>query len=154
MFYIGLHSSGACKIGNSYNTNHDKNTDFVIKPLNYVKIFGEMYFNDIVLDKDVKTINIENEGVIYHINVFNNNNQRGLISNNINQNQKNDYTLKYFPQVLTELKKRKLDFLIDIKGIILHERTVADHWTDYDSVYHSRESQESMFPKFNKIIKN
>ena len=144
IFQIGLHNYGACDIRKPYNKICDENTEFCLKPLGHENKFGELYFNDIITNKNIKNIDINGEGVLYHFELTNLQNREKTDRTKINI--LNDYTIKYFPQVLTELKKKKLDLLIILPAIEKVVDSIANSWVDFDAVWNTKESIGSLFP--------
>jgi beta-glucosidase/6-phospho-beta-glucosidase/beta-galactosidase len=59
---------------------------------------------------------------------------------------KNEYSLKHFPHVLSELKKRKLDLLINIPPFKDELLILSKDWIDYNLVYETRNKMGSLFP--------
>ena len=143
VFQMGLHVNGACKLEAPFNGGCSNSTEFCYKPSGHVKKSGEFHFDEVILADDIKSINAESEGVLYHIMLYRF--HQGA-SNTTNLNLKNDYALKYFPQTLAALKKRKLDLLIIISDIEIKHRSVADSWIDYDIIWESRYALGSLFP--------
>ena len=144
IFHIGLHNYGACDIRKPYNKICDENTEFCLKPLGHQSKFGELYFNDIITNKNIKNIDINGEGVLYHFELTNLQNREKTDRTKIDI--LNDYTIKYFPLVLTELKKKKLDLLIILPAIEKVVDSIANSWVDFDAVWNTKESIGSLFP--------
>jgi hypothetical protein len=145
IFQVGLHVSGACKLSYPYNGCPNKSNDLCYRGDNNTNYDDNIqYFDDPVLHKDVKEIDMDTEGCIYHMMV---NAAHELISNITDINVKNDYSLIYFPLVHQELKKRKLDLLIDIPlsgGKVPYDER---NWVNWDIVYRSRNTMESLLPE-------
>lgn len=145
IFQVGLHVSGACKLPYPYNGCPDKSNDLCYRGNNNTNYNDHVqYFDDPVLQEDVKEIDMHTEGCIYHMME---NAAPELRSKRTDINVKNDYNLKYFPLVHQELKKRRLNLLIDIpisKGKIAYDER---NWVDWDIVYRSRNTIGSLLPE-------
>jgi hypothetical protein len=101
------------------------------------------YFDEFVTSDDNWNLNQEYDAVLYHYMVYR---FYHTIQNAAALNEKNDYTLKYFPNVLKELTKRDLDLIITLPGNIDPFPLADAQWTDYDMVYASRANKGSLFP--------
>ena len=132
MFQIGLHMSGACKLDKAYNGGCDKSAEFCYKPSDYNGTrFGTMYFDEPMKNGNVKKINTESEGVLYHIMLYR---HHFSISNETILSIQNDYTAKYFPQTLEALRRRNLDILVELPEVEFNYPNVAQSWVHYDYV--------------------
>ena len=110
---------GACKLQFPYNGCSNNLTEFCYKPLHYEKLLNvdKLYFDEVVEEANKRKINIENEGVLYHIMHFRSQSTILSLSNNSDVtdiHRNNVYTSKYYHNVRIALKIRKLDLLIDI----------------------------------------
>jgi len=149
VFQVGLHGSGTCRLhyphngGPDHSLNNSVSTEFCHRRDNTTNYEDKImdYFDDRVLSRDVKEIDMNNEGSLYHIMV---NAAHEIVSNMTDMNQRNDYSLKYFPLVYQKLKKRKLDLLVDIppRGAKVPYDPV--NWVDWDIVYRSRHIMGSL----------
>jgi hypothetical protein len=73
--------------------------------------------------------------------------QDDVLMRNLSPNlKKNEYTLNHFPLVLRELKKRKLDLLINIPPFMDKKLILSADWIDYDLIYQTRNKMGSLFP--------
>ena len=106
--------------------------------------FGTMYFDEPMKNGNVKKINTESEGVLYHIMLYR---HHFSISNETILSIQNDYTAKYFPQTLEALRRRNLDILVELPEVEITYTNFAQSWVHYDYVYKSRHTLGSLFPE-------
>ena len=159
IFQIGLHVHGGCHLEYPWNGCEKNHTGFCYK--SSVKINNSNNGNVVVDEKfstthsfidqvrssEVKSIDSQSQGVLYHIMLF-----RDLIPSNVTDpTATNDYTMKYFPKTLSALKKRGYEALINTPRTVKKIPTVADSWVEYDLVYNSRKTFGTLFPGFGKI---
>ena len=137
--------SGACKLDKAYNGGCDESAEFCYKPSDYNGTrFGTMYFDEPMKNGNVKKINTESEGVLYHIMLYR---HHFSISNETILSIQNDYTAKYFPQTLEALRRRNLDILVELPEVEITYTNFAQSWVHYDYVYKSRHTLGSLFPE-------
>jgi hypothetical protein len=146
LWQFGLHTHGACQMEFPWSGCSKNSTGFCygstekekdsLRPLNY-NIRTTHSFLDLVRDEDVKKIDPEEQGVLYHLAYF----RQGIaISTDIDLSKKNDYASKFFPETMEALKKRNLDLLVNIIPIIRKANTVDEGWIDYKALYKLRNS--------------
>ena len=148
IFQVGLHMSGACKLDYPWNGCDKNSTGFCYtkEKTEVGQHFSDHHsFNQIVRKHNVKEIDTASEGVLYRT-MFRS--TYVVASNGTDLSMKNDYAVKFFPQTLEALRKRRLDVLIETPGIAIKSVTVADSWVGYDLIHHSRETLGSLFPAY------
>ena len=157
IFQVGLHVHGGCHLDHPWNGCDKNHTGFCYEPSGKMnnnnsnsvvgKVFTTHSFIDRVKNDEVKAIDSVLGGVLYHIMLF-----RDVIPSNITDpTANNDYTVKYFPQTLSALKKRGYDALIYTPKTVKKFPSVAESWVEYDLVYNSRKTFGTLFPGFGKI---
>lgn len=169
IFQVGLHVHGGChlecpytgcdkkhigfcyksfiKMNNSSNMSDNRSDNGNVKEKKFSMTHS---FLDQVRDSDVKSIDSQSQGVLYHVMLF-----RDVIPSNITDpTATNDYTVKYFPATLSALKSKGFEALINTpKNIKTVNKIpcVADSWVEYDLVYNSRKTFGTLFPGFGKV---
>ena len=126
-YQTGLHMSGACNLDYPYNGCESNHEGLCFQPNNTSSrdkekpnIFhSDHYVDERVKYYDAKKIDMNDQGCLYHILLYRMNEER---SNKTNINVENDYKAKYFPSVMTALRSRQLDLLIDVPGSSLRVR--------------------------------
>lgn len=144
IFQVGLHMHGACHIQHPWN-GCAKNSAGFCYDLSHIEkdtlsdtTFRTTHsFLEVVRDEDTKSIDPENEAVIYHVMFYR---QDLPISIDNDVSKKNDYASKYFPQTMEALRKRNLDLTVIIPSRIKKINSVDEKWIDYNSLYESRTS--------------
>ena len=152
IFQVGLHVHGACHLQYPYSGCEENHTGFCYKPSRKTNSSGKFSrthsFIDQLKTREVKAIDTQSQGVLYHIMIF-----RDVIPANITDSTaNNDYTVKYFPDTLAALKKRGYEALFSVPKTVKKAVSVADSWADYDLVYNSRKTYGTLFPGFGKVI--
>ena len=148
IFQVGLHMSGACKLDYPWNGCDKNSTGFCYakEEMKAGHAFSTYHsFHERVMGHDVKEIDMATEGVLHHT-MFHR--SFVIISNETDLSSKNDYAAKYFPRTLEALRKRRLDILIETPERATKSIPIANSWTDYDLVYHSRGTLGSLFPAY------
>ena len=148
IFQVGLQISGACRLDYPWNGCDKNSTGFCYteEKAEVGQHFSDHHsFNQIVREQNVKEIDTASEGVLYRT-MFHS--TYVVASNGTDLSMKNDYAVKFFPQTLEALRKRRLDVLIETPGIAIKSVTVADSWVGYDLIHHSRETLGSLFPAY------
>lgn len=148
--HIGFCYTSTIKMNNSNNRSNYGSDRSYNDSVGEKKFSMTHSFLDQVRDSDVKAIDSQSEGVLYHVMLF-----RDIIPSNITDpTATNDYTVKYFPATLSALKKKGFEALIDTpKNIETVNKIpcVADSWVEYDLVYNSRKTFGTLFPGFGKV---
>ena len=144
IFQVGLHMHGACHIEHPWNGCAKNSKGFcydlsqIEKETSSDTTFRTTHsFLDLVRDEDAKSIDPENEAVMYHVMFYR---QDLPISIDNDVSKKNDYASKYFPQTMEALRKRNLDLTVIILPRIKKINSVDEKWIDYNSLYESRTS--------------
>lgn len=151
MFMMGLHMSGACKLNNEWNGCNDPKVEYCSNPdtamvpefTEHAKTIRLSHkFDERVISEDAKLV-LDNEAQLYHYMAFR---YYHAIQNKEVLNIKNDYSLYYFNQTLSGLRKRNLDLLIELPEVSTKFVTADQKWTNYDLVWESRKQKGSLFP--------
>jgi hypothetical protein len=158
IFMIGLHMSGACKLSWEWNGCNDpkieycSNADDEEVPMFSVHattIRLTHKFDERVISEDAKLV-LDSEAQLYHYMAFR---YYHAVQNKDVMNSKNDYSLYYFNQTLTALRKRNLDLLIELQETVTKFITADQKWTNYDLVWESRKQKGSLFPGIGGFVK-
>ena len=118
-YQTGLHMSGACNLDYPYNGCESNHKGLCFEPNNtrsrakmmFARFYTDHYVDERVRQFDAKKIDMNEQGCMYHMLL---NRMHLRRSNQTNMTAENDYKAKYFPAVMTELRRRQLDLLIDI----------------------------------------
>ena len=144
IFQVGLHMHGACHIEHPWNGCAKNSTSFCHdlskiekEPLIDTNFRTTHSFLDVVRDADTKSIDPENEAVMYHVAYYR---QDLPISIETDVSKKNDYASKYFPQTMEALRKRNLDLTVIILPRIRKVDSADEKWIDFKTLYESRTS--------------
>ena len=133
MFMIGLHMSGACKLGWEWNGCNDPKIEFCSNPesvevptsSDHAKTIRLSHkFDERVISEDAKLV-LDSEAQLYHYMAFR---YYHAIQNKDVLNYKNDYALYYFNQTLLALRKRNLDLLIELPETAIKFVTADQKW--------------------------
>ena len=120
-YQTGLHMAGACNLDYPYNGCERNHEGLCFQPNNtksrarllFNKFFTDHYVDERVKKYDTKKINMNEQGCLYHMLL----NCMHLPKSNLtNMSVENDYKAKFFPLVMTALRRRQLDLLIDVPG--------------------------------------
>ena len=159
-FHVGLHMSGACHLEYPWNGCEKNATGFCyaaphrdenmtdVLPKN--TFYHTHSFIDKVRNADVKKIDTDNEGVLYHILHFP---FYQVVSKETDLTKKNEYATKFFPRIHQALKKRRLDLLIDIPAAGVRIPNVHDSWLAYELIYLTRNTLGDLFPSNEKLLR-
>jgi len=161
IYHVGLHRSSACKLKYPYNGCKDQKTHILSNnSTNKMSEFcykngkdvhqndknspNIQYFDEPVLEKRIKQIDRNDRGGLYRIMI--DEDDMVPMRNPSTNLKRNEYSLKHFPLVLRELKKRKLDLLINIPPFMDEKLILSSDWIDYDLIYQTRNKMGSLFP--------
>ena len=124
-----------------------KNLDGVCRaaPQNNKMSLNRHLSNDAVTLSDVKQINKENEGVLYHMPIFEATKSTSLATE---LHIKNEYASTYYQKVREALRIRKLDLLIDIGQYYDKDLDGYGKWVDFELVYRTRDTLGGLVPWF------
>ena len=152
---------GACHLEYPYNGCEENHNGFCYKPSVKTKSGHSSYNNSVkggkfsrthsfidrVRSSEVKSIDTQTQGVLYHVMIF-----RNVIPAKITDSTAtNDYAVKHFPDTVAALKKRGYEALLSTPKKAKKEVSIADSWADYDLVYNSRKTYGTLFPGFGKV---
>ena len=101
--------------------------------------------NEAVTPSDVKQINKEKEGVLYHMTIFEATKSTSLATE---LHIENEYASTYYPKVREALRIRKLDLLIDIGQYYDKDLDGYGKWVDFGLVYRTRDTLGGLVPWF------
>ena len=146
IFQVGLHMSGACKLepewtgcGANYTDNcyaatpeergfYTQLRGGAVIPFHFVHKFDE-----VVLDADVKLVNPENIGVIYHFQPHRESFLHSADKNALNTT--GEYSARFYPRVKKELERRGLHLLATIPVEVDFSFAEDYNWMVYENVY-------------------
>ena len=111
--------AGACNLDYPYSGCDENHEGLCFQPndtssrtkMMFARYFSDHYVDERVKYYDAKKIDMNDQGCLYHMLLYRTNQER---SNETNINVENDYKAKYFSSVMTALRRRQLDLLIDL----------------------------------------
>ena len=155
IFQFGLHAQGACNLQYPFNgctgTTSGICTDTIDKDKSrrYLETDNETdnrnthRFIDRVTNNEMKDIDMKNEAVLFHNQVFRSGNK---VHPSVNITKLNEYAEFYYPQVAAALRDRQLDLLIDIPSTKYREVSLASNWSTFKLIYQSRKQYGTLMP--------
>lgn len=160
MFQMGLHMSGACHLPYPFNGCEKNATGFCYqKPHldedNFMDVkkknmfYSTHSFIDKVRNADVRDIDMANEGVLHHILLYR---YYQAASNETDLSTQNEYASKHYQNVMTALRKRKLNLLLEIPERAVRTPNIYDAWLNYELIYFTRNTLGNLFPSYDKKI--
>ena len=124
IYYTGINLAGACKLSYAWTECSDPSIEFCVKTHKtgetrrlgrgkggeIVDFRTDQNFDEIVTGSDGKLLDKELQATVYHYSHYN----RRYISGKPSKYGENDYTKRFFQTVLSDIKKRDLDLVVEI----------------------------------------
>jgi hypothetical protein len=151
IFQAGLHINGACKLdyqwtncinsskiltnGNCYASDSKTN------PYSSIQFFVRHDFDEVVYEKDAKRLNSITQAVIYHYSLRENRNFDHTASND-SLVSTNDYTTRFYTNVINNLRKRGLEVIVTLPSEVTSQpvrQVLMSKWVRHSEVYAARD---------------